>query len=244
MRSAFSLAQSHGYESFTFTAYDNVFSDTDIEKIVGLRQQLQSSTKNFMFFTPKGVCWNLNGVDLYDIFYETCVFMGKITPFLSTFNEYFPKTLEDYNTLVMNNTGPGIFEHHFYNAFHKHIADTLIVDSTYKLYFTESRLDLSKFSGTACKILPNEYKDKHYLYLANYDTTDRLFKVYFNDEEVDMVSLNGTIVATTFKISSLLNDTNIRVEVYHNHDQLDTYKLEYKKIDSDKYTDGTVIIRE
>jgi hypothetical protein len=188
-----------------------------------------------MFFTPKGVSWNLDGVDLYDIFYETCFFMGKITPFLNVFNEYFPKTLEDYNTLVMNNTGPGIFEHHFYKAFHKYIEDTLIVDSTYKLYFTESRLDLSKFDGTDCRILPDESQDKHYLYLANYSTKDFLFKVYFNDVEVNQVSLNGTIAATTFKLLNLLNDTQIFVEVYYNNERINTHKLEYKKIDSDMY---------
>lgn len=243
MRSALSLAQSHGYESFTYNEFDNIFADNDIQKIVSLRQELHSSTKNFMFFTPTGVSWNLDGVDLYDIFYETCFFMGKITPFLSGFNEYFPKTLEDYNTLALNNKGPGILEHHFYAAFQKYISDTLIVNSRTGTYFSDSRLNISTLSGTDCKILPKESNDKYYLYLANYNPKDFLFKVYFNDVEITQIVLNGTITATTFKLLDILSDTKIRVEAYSDNEKIDGYELEYKEIARSEYDkNGKVII--
>ena len=121
MRNAFILAKGLGYELFYFTEFDLLFSDSDIERLKQLQSQLISQNKDFIFFQPINAAWYINNVPIYNVYYETNFFAGKISPFMEVFDSYFPHTLEEYNAKLAHISGdnPNCLEFYFFNAFSK-----------------------------------------------------------------------------------------------------------------------------
>lgn len=244
MRNAFSLAHGLGYEFFYFTEFDHIFSESDIERIKKLREDAYETDKDFIFFGPSDAVWIINGIEKYGIYYETSFFAGKVTPFITKFNRYFPGTLEEYNSslALMVDETPGCLEHLFYDAFHTELDKSIVIQNYVKEYFHDSRTNVSSYKSTTCKVLPAN-DGKHYLYVSNDNTNQLLFKVYFNDIEVNRFPLINNSPAESFTLLELLYDTEIRVDVYENDTLIHTHTEDYNMNNFDRFvTNGSVHI--
>ena len=243
MRNAFSLAHALKYEYFYFTEFDFLFSDNDIEKLKSLQNELQQTNKNFVFMKPDDASWIMNDVQLYGIYYETSFFAGRVEPLLQRFNEYFPFTIEEYNSslALMLNGKPGCLEHLFYDAFHGKTDESIIIPQYVKEYLSESKTNTSSFKSTTSLILPSNI-GKNYLYISNDNAEEMLFRVYMNDVEVEQHNLINASVAQSFRLVELQDTAKIRVDVYSNNKLINVHNVEYDVNFADYSNNGTVEI--
>jgi hypothetical protein len=234
MRNAFSLADALGYEFFYFTEFDHEFSNTDIQKLELLKNELCTTNKNFLFMKPVTASWNMNGVDLYGIYYETSFFAGKVRPFVQRFTEYFPILLEEFEAAQNKNDNPHCLEHLFYDAFKDKAEETIIIEQYVKEYLMDSKINRSSYKSTTSVILPSNV-NKNYLYISNDNMEPLIFKIYMNDQKVQEYSLTNTTVAQGFQLLELSHDAEIRVDVYEEETLIQTHMLTYREANTDAF---------
>lgn len=243
MRNAFGLANALGYEFFFFTEFDHNFSESDTQRLTELKHNMLDQSKDFLFFRPKGAVWQVEGVSIYDVYYETSFFAGRVAPFTKIFDGYFPSELEDFNIAFgqMGKDSPNCLEHLFYSAFHRFISKSVIIEQYVNEYFTDSRINVSSIENTKSLLLrANDGRD--FLYITNDNTNEYLFKVYMNETEHSQIILTARTVAEGFTIIPLTHDCDIKVLVYQHDILLNTYHLEYKLEDAHKFENNGSIV--
>ncbi len=243
MRNAFGLANALGYEFFFFTEFDHNFSESDTQRLTELKTNMLDQSKDFLFFRPRNAVWQVDGVSIYDVYYETSFFAGRVAPFTKIFDGYFPSELEDFNSAFgqMGKDTPNCLEHLFYNAYHRFITKSVVIEQYVKEYFTDSRINVSSAENTKSLILrANDGRD--FLYITNDNTDEYLFKVYMNGDEQSQVTLTSRTVSEGFTIIPLPHNCDIKVLVYQDDTLVSTHLLEYKLEEAHKFVDNGSIV--
>jgi hypothetical protein len=243
MRNAFGLANALGYEFFFFTEFDHTFSETDTQRLTELKYSMLDQSKDFLFFRPRNAVWQVDGVSIYDVYYETSFFAGKVAPFTKIFDGYFPSELNDFNSAFgqMEKDAPNCLEHLFYNAYHRFITKSVVIEQYVKEYFTDSKINVSSAENTKSLLLrANDGRD--FLYITNDNVDEYLFKVYMNEVEHSQVTLTSRTVAEGFAIIPLTYECDIKVLVYRHDTLASTHHLEYKVEDAHKFENNGSIV--
>lgn len=242
MRNAFILAKGLGYEFFYFTEFDLVFSDTDVQKLNNLYTELKTFEKDFIFFHPTNASWLINGTAIFNVYYETNFFAGRVNPFVEVFDSYFPSTLEEYNAkLAPIQNNPNCLEFYFYDAFSKFADRSIVTDQHTKEYLADSKINVSSYQNTKCMVMRST-NQKDYLYITNENEKDYTFKVFIDSEFVSEHVLSNKSIFANFAIIRLYNDCKIRVDVVESEVANHSYTINYTYADSDSFINNGYII--
>jgi hypothetical protein len=242
MRNAFILTKGLGYEFFYFTEFDLAFSDGDVQKLKDLYTEMETSGKDFIFFRPTNAAWVINGTPIYNVYYETNFFAGRVTPVVEVFDSYFPNTLEEYNIRLapIQGNNPNCLEFYFYDAFNKFADRSIVTNQHTKEYLADSKINVSSYHNTKCMIMRST-NQKDYLYITNENEKDYGFKVYIDSELVGEYVLSNKSIFANFAIIRLYKDCEIRVDVAESESDGHNYTISYKYADSASFINNGYI---
>jgi hypothetical protein len=242
MRNAFILAKGLGYDFFYFTEFDLLFSDSDIEKLKQLQTQLTSQSKDFIFFQPINAAWYINNVPIYNVYYETNFFAGKMSSFMEVFDSYFPHTLEEYNRRLAHIQGdnPNCLEFYFFDAFSKYLDKTILIKNHTKEYLKDSRINVSSYQNTKCMIMRSTNQED-YLYITNENEKEYTFKVYLNGQFHSEYKLSNKSIDVNFALIRLIQNCDVFVEIFESEYDCHRYTLQYNKSDYESFINNGYI---
>jgi hypothetical protein len=239
-RNGLYLAKANGYEFFLRTEYDNIFSTTEVHKIVELKEQMLQQSKRLIFFHAENNSWDVDGIKLNGIYYETLLMGGMVDEFVEGIDRYFPKMLDEYNNLfgrIIHNR-PGCLEHYLYDAFLYKNYKTVRVPTFVQNYFPESQINKLQYMAVSdCMILPRKSNGKYYLYTSTNDTKQNTFKIYVDDEFVTEYVLQNTgNISDSFNLYELSKySNNIVIHIYKNDVLVQSIKTEYLETKLNEY---------
>lgn len=154
------------YDSFYYIEADAIFSDSDIQKILDLKNRVKKERKKGWFF-------QLDRVLTSNIFYSNIDF------FLDNFQEC--KNVDEYNELCLKIGSFGILENFLYSAmsYFKKLDELVILkDIHFTEYFNDSRMSLLSFREDGM-IYPFELR------LVKVEGTDKIAYVYIYNNNGD-----------------------------------------------------------
>lgn len=253
MRSAISFAKARGYEFFYFTEFDHKYAIEDIHRIKELRSESIKGNKDFIFFKPESAFYG----DVYGEYYETSFFGANTNKFLDIFNDYFPNTLDEYNSNFAPRF-PNCLEHFFYNAFKLYESDTVLIGEYVKLYFNNSDINLSSYQNIKAMILLESAPEspaqaipdisrKPYLYLANQNLIPYTFKIYFDDVLKQEFTFQNVFLVGNFRLVPIdpNENTTIRIEIFNDDRLIDSKLIDYKCRNHREYAkNGTILFKK
>lgn len=247
-RNGLYVAKANQYDFFLRTEYDNIFSTEEVNKITDLKSDMLHQNKELMFFHAESASWDVDGIPIYGVYYESLLMGGFVDTFLQEFDKYFPTSLEKYNERFGNvvHNRPSCIEHYLYEAFKNKKEVTLRVDGFVQNYFPSSQINSSKNTSTAKAMILPATNGKHYIYTTNFNVTKYLFKTYIDDLLVNEYTLwheDGNI-NNTFHLHELDKySDNIRVETYVNDIIVQTSNIDYIESKLGEYTlNGQIVI--
>lgn len=203
MRNALGLAISLGFETFIFSEYDNIFTANDINKIQQLSFSIFKNDKKFLFLKQN------------DEAVETIFFSGQINYMFDLINEYFPKTIEEYNN-NFTYRWPYSLELFFKEMLSKNIEEGIIFDKNYNNVFEIENKNLSRVGSITAGALYDKTNDKYYLYISNKDLISYKFYIKKNNVEIS----NYNLYNTTFPVIELIEEGKYDIICYTSDDIL------------------------
>lgn len=229
MRLAFNAAKSMGYDFFHFTEFDHVYSDSAITEILRLESEVVNKEKDYLFFRPPFAKFH----ELVGEYYESCFFSGYVDKFISDFDSYFPKTIDEYNERFSYRL-PNCLEHFFFELFKQ--KNTIIIEDYVKSYFSDSLINISSYQDTTSDILLTEKGDP-YIVISNNNHYESRYEVFFNDDLYDEFILKSStrLISLPFSCDILINR--------YNNDVLDEkIVMKYDELKKEEYKLNGVII--
>jgi hypothetical protein len=172
---ALNFVKSLDYDYFTIIEADVEFDIDDLRKLDVVKIQLRSQDKKLFFFKLRPYefpYWENNGITEV---YETSCFGGFVNDFLSKFT--FPKTVDEWNQVLLKDRNNHNFEYLVTEAFKKHKDKYLILDST-RNFFTKSKMNTTTvlgLDGVYCNPLDD---NSPILFLYNDSNNPRTYKIF------------------------------------------------------------------
>lgn len=230
IRNALYMAKANQYEFVLGVDFDNIFSPQDIQKILALKNTMALENKELIFFHPENASYNINGNNVYGIFYDMYIYGGKLNTLFDTFDAYFPKTIEEYNKNMayVEPNKPQSFEYYFYDAYKSKKRNTVLVNAYVKEYFPTSKINQStlKSHKSVAKILASD-TGQHYLYIVNENLHEYTFRVSMQNKPTTDYKLRGRSVADSFAVIELSEACDIHVDIIHDSRSIDAHYLQY-----------------
>lgn len=246
VRNSIHLAKANEYKFFFSTDFDNIYSVEDIKKFIELKDRMMAANKEFIFFNPPNAVWVVDHIPLYGIYYDLTNFGGSVDKFLELFDNYFPKTLEEYNKKLghIKPGRPQCLEHYFYDAFKSAKHNTLVLDQYVKEFVNNSELNKSGLANVQSMILPGE-DGKYYLYMINFNTEPYVFNLRIDGQQIESYELysqnNEKSRNTSGKLIELNKSCDINVEVFKDGVYVDEHQMTFDINDTKKYKDLGII---
>lgn len=244
LRNAFHLAKGNSYDFCWGTDFDNIYSEEDIQKLIKLQERMVLEDKKFILFYPKEASWKINDTVFTGEFYDLFIMGGYVNAWVDMFDAYFPMTLEEYNTFVLEHKAnePQSLEYYIYDALRYRQTDVLQIDGYIKDYLTSSSINTSSLVNMSVMVLPAN-NGKHYLCINHDATTESLVKVYINGELLEEHMLSGTSMERSFRLIELQTSCDISVTVFQENVMVDTHNINYRTEDAHIYEkSGSIII--
>lgn len=224
MRLAFNMAKTMNYDFFHFTEFDHVYSEKTISEILRLESEVINNEKDYLFFKPLYARFH----DVVGEYYESCFFSGYVNKFLSEFDSYFPKTIEEYNNKFSVRL-PNCLEHFFYELFKE--KNSIIIEDYVKSYFSDSLINVSSYQDTSSDILLTEYGDP-YLVISNNNHFESRYCISFNGNvsEEFMLKNNTKLIELPYSCNIVIdrfqNDIlDEKIEIVYDESKKEEYKL-------------------
>lgn len=245
IRSAFHVARAHGYEFVWGTDFDCVYSEADIQKLKDLKHRMVEENKKFILFHPKDAAWKLDDDIITGQFYDLYIMAGYVDAWIDVFDTYFPKTVEEFDKLVLVDKidSPQCFEHYVFDALVNNHHNVLTIDGYIRDYLSSSEINVSALQPASAIILPsNDGYD--YLYIYYDEPAICSCKVYINNMLSLECDVSGKTLEDNIKLIRLDMDCEVRVDVYQHGDLIHKYNFEYSKSAADQYkTLGKIIFQ-
>ncbi len=226
LNTALAFCKNLDYDYFTFLESDSEYDDTDLKKILDIKNSISGSGKKLFFFKLRPYefsYWEDNGI--FEV-YETSVFGGFIDEFNSKL--IFPKTIDEWNSHIAKDSKNYMFEYTVTESFKPYKENYLILDST-RHELTKSAMNkctIQGFNGLYCN--PSD-ETALILFLYNdavhaFDNNDGnsiqnelTYEIHTIDSNksinTDVITLNCN--AWWFKVISIKNETSeIHVKIY------------------------------
>jgi hypothetical protein len=209
-----SLAKSSNYDFFYFMEFDNLFVNSDILKLIELKNQMENENKKAIFFRPE------NFRECGSYVYETLIFGGKPKEFLELFTP--PNTLEKWIGLNMGYT----LELSFYEQMSKYENEFLIIPQHSSEYFNDSKVNVFRYGLFHTELLYNiNLPENPVIFIGNYiyeQNTIKHVKMYIDN----VLILEDNIHTQEWKLHELSSENkHVLIEVYQN--DIFDYKKEY-----------------
>ena len=183
IRNALNLAIANGYDTFCFTEFDNIFSDSDLVKIDAILNDLNPRDKKFFFFEV--------GNDDTDKCIETCFFAGYSSDFLKIFNLYFPSSIEVYNE-IFSKKYPFNLERFFYEMMRSHVNHFKPVRAVSATYFDGDGKNISHVQDAHAWIL-SDHSGGYYIVVSNHNKQDYKIKITIDGQVVHENKFCGVV---------------------------------------------------
>jgi hypothetical protein len=203
---ALSFIKNLEYDYFTILEADAEFDIEDLKKLDDIKLHLVKNNKKLFFFKLgefEYPYWEENGI--FEI-YETFCFGG----FLKEFNSklIFPKTLEEWNKILLLDKNNHGLEYFVTNTFKKYKDDYYILNSTHK-EFSKSKINTDTVSDLEGIYFNIKDENNPILFLRNTGTKPKTYKILpFHPE----VTLNpGTWWFNYLNISEYNHDLKVIV---------------------------------
>jgi len=236
IRSSISLAKALGYDFFYFTEFDHIYSDTDINEILHLKNRMTVENKDFIVFYPTEAIFG----DIKGLYYETSFFGGKVEKFLNIFNSFFPNSLEEYNNNFTYKF-PNCLEHFFYKAFSPYEDKMILTKEYVRLYFKDSQINLSSYQNIKINILPSE-DNNPYLYISNNNSTPYEFEIIINNKVYEKYTISNQFLQGDFILIPLKENSTIKIITYQEGNLLKEQEIFFNKDKIEEYKKIGIII--
>lgn len=204
IKNALGFAKILGYETFVFSEYDNIFNDNDINNINQLLLLIENINKKFIVFQQS------------DEAIETIFFAGNINEMFDIWNNYFPKTIKEYNE-QFTYTYPYSLEVLFWKAIESYKEKGLIINKSFLKYFDSTNKNLSRINSVSIGIVPNKNNTSHFLYVWNKDSILYYVKIY---KDNILVEKEFGIIGDIIPALELYNNCDLYVEFYTQYKEL------------------------
>jgi hypothetical protein len=171
------------YDYFTIMEADVDFNIEDLKKLDDIKLYLVKNNKELFFFKLgefEYPYWENNGI--FEV-YETVCFGGFLKEFNSKLT--FPKTLEEWNKVLLldkNNQG---LEYFVTNTFKKYKENYYILNSTQK-EFSNSKINISTVLGIDGVYFNPKDENKPILFLINESNNVRTYKILLDDRKITL----------------------------------------------------------
>lgn len=221
MQNALLMAKSAGYDFFYFLEYDVLISETDINKLINLKDTMKIEGKKMILFEPE------NFYECGSHVYETLLFGGEVEYLLSKFLP--PKNIEEWDKLRMGYT----LELAFYEQLSKYSQDFLIVPTHSSDLLDSSNINVYRYGLMISELLYNHKEPNKpilLLYKSFNNSQDYEIKVYHNDSKIyETILCGGCWWVREFEI----NESDLRIEIYLHGELQETknYKLNVELLD-------------
>jgi hypothetical protein len=162
------------YDYFTIIESDVEFGGNDLEKLDNIKSRLINESKKLYFFRIKPYefpYWEDNG--MFEV-YETFCFGGFVDEFLSKLN--FPKTLNEWNEILLKDKNNHNFEYVVTEAFKPFKDKYLILDSS-KYFFSQSKINTSTVLGLDGVYCNPKNNNSPTLFLYNESEKTRIYEI-------------------------------------------------------------------
>jgi hypothetical protein len=172
---AFNFIEHLGYEYFIFLESDVEFDENDLIKLNNIKQDLTENNKKLFFFKLGAFeypYWENNGI--FEI-YETACFGGILKEFNSKI--VFPKTLDEWNQILILDKNNHGLEYFVTNVFNKHKEDYHILNSTRK-EFSNSKINSSSTLGYDGVYCNTSNENLPVLFFLNEGTKIKTYKIF------------------------------------------------------------------
>lgn len=212
MQNSLLMAKSLDYDFFFFLEYDVLIGETDIEKLLGLKNSMTNEGKKMIFFEP------YNFYECGSHVYETLLFGGDVNYLLSKFLP--PKNIQEWDNYNMGYT----LELAFYEQLSKYSEDFLIIPQHSSEYFNNSGVNIYRYGLMIAELLYNHtepIKPILLLYQSHNTPQNYFVKVFYDNILIYETSLGG---GTWWIKDFHINDSEVKIEVYL-HDELQETKL-------------------
>lgn len=209
IKTSVSLAKTLGYDFFYFIESDNIFSDDDKTKLIGLSDITLENGKEMFVFKQN------YGDDEY--IYETLIFGGKPSFLLE--NMLLPTTVDEYINFRFKPT----LELSFYEMMNKHEDKLFVLNIDSTTFFNESTINKFSQNEFKCQILKTNH-NTYILFVVNDARNTKTIDITINNDifvKLDPGSwyylpithnvdtYNVTIIDGDYKINKNFNITNI-----------------------------------
>lgn len=215
MQNALLMAKSVGYDFFYFLEYDVLISESDIEKLLRLKDNMINENKQMIFFEPE------NFYECDSHVYETLLFGGYVDYLLSKFLP--PKNIEEWDKLGMGYT----LELAFYEQLSKYSEDFLIIPEHSHQYFNQSEINVYRYGLVISELLYNHDNPNNpilLLFKSINNPQEYHFKVYHNENILFDSNLCGDCWwMNQFEIDG--SDVKIEIFLHNELEESKCYKL-------------------
>ncbi len=190
------ISKSLGYELFYFMEYDNIFEESDFNKLDNLMNSMCINEKDMIFFKP--TFSNENGLITE---YCTLVFGGRLSWFLNTMR--IPKSIEEYSDWVVeapSNILEQIFYSKLFNYEYRFIIEPIIVEN----YFDKSIMN--KYSSVViCEPCVSNDNDI-FLFINNFSSKSIIVEINSQSLELSSTAWYYQFISTDLDI--IIKDVN------------------------------------
>jgi hypothetical protein len=205
MQNALLMAKSVGYDFFYFLEYDVLINNTDIVKLLDIKDTMNNEGKKMIFFEPD---------DFYECgshVYETLLFGGEVEYLLSKFLP--PKNIEEWNKLSMGYT----LELAFYEQLSKYSDDFLIIPTHSYKFLNESDINVYRYGLVISELLynhDNPQKPILLLFKSINNPQEYYFKVYHNQN----IIFDSALCGDCWWVNQFdIDGSEVRIDIYlHN----------------------------
>jgi len=206
IKNALNFAKESGYTKFIFTEFDSIFSENDLKKIKNMLKTIDY--KKFIVFK--------NGEDGYD----TIFFTGDISFFLNKFNQFFPKTIEEYNKKFTYDY-PYRLEYFMYKMLSDSLKFGSIIENKFSEYFDNENKNLFRIGSYNAYIVPDQNNNNH-ICVQNLNNVECNVEVFVNGKIVYNSKLLS-VVKNAYLLQ--LNDKEIKCVFKENENVLKEINL-------------------
>ena len=224
MQNAFLMAKSSGYDFFYFLEYDVLINESDIQKLITLKDTMKNEGKKMIFFEPE------NFYECGSHVYETLLFGGEVEYLLSKFLP--PKNIKEWDSLNMGYT----LELAFYEQLSKYSEEFLIVPKHSSDLLDNSDINVYRYGLIISELLYNHNEPNKpilLLYKSFNNSQDYEIKVYHNDIKIyETILYGGNWWVKEFEV----NNSDLKIEIYLHGELQETknYKLNFELLDKIK----------
>ena len=224
MQNALLMAKSNGYDFFYFLEYDVLIEESDMGKLLDLRDTMITQNKKMIFFEP---------ADFYECnshVYETLFFGGDVNYFLSKFIP--PKNIEEWENLQMGYT----LEVAFFEKLSQYSDDFIIIPSHSDQFLTNSEVNLFRYGLMVSEMLYNHNNPLRPVFLIHQidiNPQEYIVKIYQNNDLIFEHALFGGF--WWFREFDLDN-SDVRIDIYLHNELQETkhYKMNEGLLDKIK----------